>query len=150
MITYKQFTPNENDLALARFSIQQLSHFSKEDNTSTDGVVSIDSEETIKLPAGVMNLLMDILSAIAAGQSVTIIPQSQELTTFQAADILNVSRPFLIKLLESGKIPYRKVGKHRRIRLEDVMAYKQVADQERAAILDELVADAQEQDMGYE
>ena len=68
----------------------------------------------------------------------------------QAADILNVSRPFLIKLLEDGQIPYRKVGKHRRIRMEDVMNYKQAIDRERESVLDQLVANAQEQDMGYE
>lgn len=68
----------------------------------------------------------------------------------QASDILNVSRPFLIKLLEDGQIPYRKVGKHRRIRMEDVMNYKQAIDRERESVLDQLVADAQEQGMGYE
>lgn len=79
----------------------------------------------------------------------TIIPQNAELTTVQAADILNVSRPFLIKLLDKGTIPHRKVGKHRRILIEDVINYKQKIDSEREAILDELVADAQENDMGY-
>jgi len=72
-----------------------------------------------------------------------------ELSTVQAAEVLNVSRPFLIKLLEEEKIPHRKVGKHRRIRMEDVMAYKSAIDQEREAVLDQLVAEAQEQDMGY-
>lgn len=80
----------------------------------------------------------------------TIITEDAELTTVQAADILHVSRPFLIKLLEAGQIPYRRVGKHRRIRMEDVMDYKQAIDQEREAVLDWLVADAQEQDMGYD
>ena len=69
----------------------------------------------------------------------------------QAAGILNVSRPFLIKLLDEGKIPYRKVGRHRRVLMEDVMAYKEAIDQRREAILDQLVADAQEQGgMGYD
>jgi excisionase family DNA binding protein len=86
---------------------------------------------------------------MAAGRGVTIIPENAELTTVQAAEVLNVSRPFLIKLLEEEKIPYRKVGKHRRIRMEDVMAYKSAIDQEREAVLDQLVAEAQEQDMGY-
>ena len=77
-------------------------------------------------------------------------PENAELTTLQAADILNVSRLFLIKLLEDGQIPYIKVGKHQRIRMEDAMSYKQTADRERESVLDQLVADAQEQDMGYE
>lgn len=71
-----------------------------------------------------------------------------ELTTVQAADILHVSRPFLIKLLEEGQIPYHKVGKHRRIQVEDVMNYKHSINQQREAVLDQLAADAQEQDMG--
>lgn len=68
----------------------------------------------------------------------------------QAADILNVSRPFLIKLLEEGQIPFRNVGKQRRTLIEDVMRYKAATDQEREHMLDQLVADAQDQDMGYD
>ena len=79
-----------------------------------------------------------------------LIPEEGELTTVQAADLLHVSRPFLIKLLEEGRIPYRKVGKHRRIRMEDVMNYKRAIDRERESVLDELATDAQEQGMGYE
>jgi excisionase family DNA binding protein len=109
-----------------------------------------DQDETIELPARAVALLMDILEAMAAGQGVTIIPENTELTTVQTAEILHVSRPFLIKLLEQGAIPYRKVGKHRRIRMEDVMRYKQAIDQDREAVLDQLVREAQEQDMGYE
>lgn len=67
----------------------------------------------------------------------------------QAAEILNVSRPFLIRLLEDSAIPHRKVGKHRRIRIEDVMAYKAKIDSDREAVLDQLVTEAQAQDMGY-
>ena len=74
----------------------------------------------------------------------------EELSVTQAADILHVSRPFLIKLLDEGQLPSRQVGKHRRIRMEDVMNYKQAIDQQREAVLNQLVADAQEQDMGYD
>ena len=92
---------------------------------------------------------MDILEAMAAGRGVTIIPENAELTTVEAADVLNVSRPFIIKLLDEGAIPHRKVGKHRRIRMDDVMNYKAKIDAEREAALDQLVAEAQEHDMGY-
>jgi excisionase family DNA binding protein len=109
-----------------------------------------DHDEPIELPAGAVTLLLDILGAMASGQGVTIIPEDAELTTVQAADILHVSRPFLIKLLDEGQIPYRRVGKHRRIRGEDIMSYKHAIDEQREAILDQLVADAQEQDMGYD
>jgi excisionase family DNA binding protein len=85
-----------------------------------------------------------------SGNGITVIPENAELTTAQAADILNVSRSFLIKLLEDGQIPYLKVGKHRRICMKDVLNYKQAIDRERESWLDQLVTDAQKQDMGYE
>ncbi|MDE0538771.1 MAG: helix-turn-helix domain-containing protein [Rhodospirillales bacterium] len=108
-----------------------------------------EQEQPIDLPAGAVDLLMHVLEAMAAGQGVTLIPESAELTTVQAADVLNVSRPFLIKLLDQKAIPHRKVGKHRRIRMEDVMAYKNAIDREREQVLDQLTRDAQVHDMGY-
>ena len=85
-----------------------------------------------------------ILEAMAAGHGVTIIPQHAELTTMEAADILNVSRPYLIKLLKADKIPYRKVGTHRRILMEGLLAYKEKTDRESRAAMDELVALSEE------
>jgi len=119
--------------------------------TDSEQLRVTDSEqmEPIELPAGAVSLLIEILEAMAAGRGVTIIPENAELSTVQAAEVLNVSRPFLIKLLEDGSIPHRKVGKHRRVRMEDVMSYKAAIDSEREAVLEQLAADAQEQDMGY-
>jgi excisionase family DNA binding protein len=150
MITYRQLPPTERDSILARTSKQQLSRLMREDQPLTVRVIDAEHDEPIELPAGAVTLLMDILGAMASGQGITLIPENAELTTVQAAELLRVSRPFLIKLLEEGKIPYHKVGKHRRIRIEDVMGYKRAVDQQREQALDQLVADAQEQGMGYE
>ena len=108
-----------------------------------------EPEQLLELPAGAVTLLMEILEEMAAGRSVSLIPENAELTTVEAAEVLHVSRPYLIKLLTAGALPYRKVGKHRRIRLEDVMAFKSRIDRDREAVLDELAADAQANDMGY-
>jgi len=150
MLTYRQLPPSEREAVIARTSKQMLARYAREDQSLTVQVMDADQDEPIELPAGAVTLLLDILGAMASGQGVTIIPEDAELTTVQAADILHVSRPFLIKLLDGGQIPYRRVGKHRRIRMEDVMNYKRTIDQEREAVLDQLVADAQEQDMGYD
>jgi len=143
----RQSPPTANEVAMARTSGQRLSRY-----RGQVGSLSIrvpDQEQPLELPAGAVALLMDILEAMAAGRGVSIIPENAELTTVQAAAILNVSRPYLIKLLAEGAIPYRKVGKHRRILMEDVMTYKNRIDQEREAVLDQLAADAQANDMGY-
>ncbi|NJL55112.1 helix-turn-helix domain-containing protein [bacterium] len=150
MLTYRQLPPSEREAIIARTSKQLLSRYAREDQPLTLRVMDADHDEPIELPAGAVTLLLDILGAMASGQGVTLIPEDAELTTVQASDILHVSRPFLIKLLDEGQIPYRRVGKHRRIRMEDIMNYKRSIDQQREAVLDQLVADAQEQDMGYD
>ena len=149
MIAHRQLPPNPQDAAIARVSGQMLSRYVRAKTPLKFRVTDAEQAEPIELPAGAVALLMEVLEAMAAGRGVTIIPENAELTTVQAAEVLNVSRPFLIKLLDDGQIPHRKVGKHRRIRMEDVMTYKSDIDRDREAILDQLAAEAQEQDMGY-
>jgi excisionase family DNA binding protein len=149
-IAHRQLPPTAQDSAIARLSGQYLSRLAGRNRPLTIRVTDADQERPIELPAGAVSLLMDILEAMAAGRGLTLIPENAELTSVQAARLLNVSRPFLIGLLEAGAIPYRRVGKHRRIRGEDAMAYKERTDREREAVLDELVAEAQKNGMGYD
>ena len=149
MATYYKVHPEDKDVIMARVVHQRLLSYVKADEPVLVQVKSGHAQESIELPADVLALLVRILDVMASGRGVALVPEEIELTTMQAAEILRVSRPFLIKLLEEGKIPYRKVGKHRRIRLEDVLSYKEAIDREREAILDQLAAEAQEHEMGY-
>ncbi len=145
----RRSAPSAQDAALARASGQRLSRYRGRNQSLSIRVLDTEQDQPLELPAGAVSLLMNILEAMAAGQGVSIIPENAELTTVQAANVLNVSRPYLIKLLAEGAIPHRKVGKHRRILMEDVMTYKRRTDQAREAVLDQLAVEAQEEGMGY-
>jgi excisionase family DNA binding protein len=148
-IPHRQLASTALEAALARDSGRRLSPYARRGRSLSVRVLEAGQDQPLELPAGAVALLMDILEAMAAGQGISLIPENAELTTVQAADALNVSRPYLIKLLEKNAIPHRKVGKHRRIRMEDVMAYKAGIDREREAVLDQLTLEAQQNDMGY-
>ena len=105
--------------------------------------------ETIALPPPAVSLLREILSELANGRVVTVAAPHSELTTQQAADLLNVSRPYLVKLLENRAIPFRRVGNRRRVRLTDVLAYRRREESERQQILDELTAEAEHLGIEY-
>ena len=100
--------------------------------------------ERLNLPAPVYQLLAQIAHELARGNAVVVTPVHAELTTQQAAELLNVSRPYLIKLLESGAIPFHRVGIHRRVRLNDLLAYRHQRSQARQAALAEMAREAQE------
>ncbi len=144
-------TPTEADALQARESLRRLSNYLGAGKSELRIHIQGDEPpgEEIALPLFVFSLLKDILAEMAQGHAVTLLPVRAELTTQQAAALLNVSRPYLIGLLEEGKIPFRLVGQHRRVRLDDLMSYKRKDDKARSRIADELTADAQELGMGY-
>lgn len=113
----------------------------------TSATLSGPNGERVVLPAEVVEVLRNIVEAMAAGQAVTIAPVHQRLTTQEAADVLGVSRPTLVKLLESGEIPFEQPGRHRRVRLVDVLAYRERSSLDRRAALDRMVEIADEADM---
>jgi excisionase family DNA binding protein len=144
-------SPTAADARLARESLSRIDQILEAG--SSDLRFSIRSDEQagpeIPLPVSAVRLLKDILAEMAQGHAVTLLPVQAELTTQQAAGLLNVSRPYLIGLLEAGHIPFRLVGQHRRVRLDDLLAYQRKDDETRRRIADELAADAQELGMGY-
>jgi excisionase family DNA binding protein len=145
-------TPTPGDALLARESSRRLARFaaSKPVKPLSIRVQSEGTpEETVSIPASAFRLLNDILTQMAQGNAVTLIPVHAELTTQQAADILNVSRPFLVEQLEKNSIPHRKVGTHRRILFSDLMEYKARMESSRLQALEKLAAQAQELGMGY-
>jgi excisionase family DNA binding protein len=96
------------------------------------------SEDTIKLPVSAVRLLIRILEELARGNAVAVIPVHPELTTREAAEILHISRPSLIQLLNEGQICYRRVGTHRRIQVESLIRYKQDAEAARLRLTEGL------------
>jgi excisionase family DNA binding protein len=145
-------TPTPDDARLAQKSSRLLARFaaSKSKKPYRFRIKPENApEQTVSIPAAAVRMLNDILTQMAQGNAVTLIPIHAELTTQQAADLLNVSRPFLVEQLEKGVIPYRKVGTHRRILYKDLMDYKAIMDRNRLKALDELAAQAQELGMGY-
>jgi excisionase family DNA binding protein len=138
-------SPSEADVLLARESSRALGPHAQHNLR-----VQIEGRtEPVEIPAPAVRMLVDLLVEMAAGNAVTLIPVHAELTTQQAAEILGVSRPFVIRQLESGKLAFHKVGTHRRVHFLDVMAYKQRMVTDRKKALDELADQAQALDLGY-
>lgn len=145
------FLPSEEDIMLARETTDKLAQYSKTQKPLQ--IILQDADGTdlpIELPASAFQLLIDILEQMASGNAFTLTSLQTELTTNQAAELLKVSRPFLIKLLENGEIPFRKVGSHRRILAKDVLLYKQTIFEKRSKVLDEMTAQAEELNLGYD
>jgi excisionase family DNA binding protein len=105
--------------------------------------------ETMEIPASAFHALMLVVQGMARGQTMTLVPHGKELTTQEAADLLHVSRPHLVKLLDEGAIDHYKVGSHRRVRIEDVLAYREARAGRRREKLDELTRLSEELGGGY-
>ena len=136
--------PSKEDSALAQEASRALAT-----RQPSELKVRLDDGQELILPKAATRLIAHLLTEMAQGNAVTIIPVHANLTTQEAADYINVSRPHLVKLLEEGKIAYHLVGTHRRIRFQDLVAFKATLEKRRREIMEELAAQAQEEGMGY-
>lgn len=148
---FETVAPSQTDVKLAGESSRQLATH-KLGRRASVRLRLMDGEEeteTISVPTSALKLFLHLLTEMSRGNAVTLIPTHAELTTQQAADLLNVSRPYVVKLLEEEKIPSRLIGKYRRVRFDDLLVYKQKDDALRTKVLDQLTAEAQDLGMGY-
>lgn len=142
--------PTEQDMKQAKESSRTLSKYASAERVHLNIKGSNKESDELVLPGHVVQLLLDILSEMGQGNAISILPIHAELSTQQASNILNVSRPYLVKLLEEGTIPFHKVGSHRRVLAEDLIDYKKSMDEKRNETLDELASMSQELGMGYD
>lgn len=143
--------PTPHEAGLAQTALKLLGSLGPAIGERTISIKPEGSNETISitLPQEALRRLLEVLAQIANGNAVSIVPIHAEFTTQQAADFLNVSRPFLISLLEEKRLPFRLVGSHRRIRFADLQAFREADDKQRAEVLAQLSADAQANGHGY-
>ncbi|PTB93972.1 DNA-binding protein [Marinobacter sp. B9-2] len=141
--------PTQAEIEQAKISSRTLSKYADADRVQMSLRGSNGETDELVLPGHVIQILLGVLSEMSRGNAISLIPHHQELSTQEAANLLNVSRPYLIGLLEKGDIPFRKVGAHRRVLLTDVLTYKENVDQQRRETLAELTALSQDEGMGY-
>ena len=138
---------SERDLVLAARTASKLAGLSN--GTRPVRVrFGMAGEEPVEIPAQAVRLLREMLDQMARGYAVALTPLHVELTTRQAADLLQVSRTFLVRLIDEGRIPCRKVGTHRRVRTDDILAYRRATESRRRDALDTLTA--QDQELGMQ
>jgi excisionase family DNA binding protein len=156
LLEYQLTVPDEATAHQAAQAVGVLERFLRQHPDLPGVAVSLTANDTdtdtdteLQIPGHALRLLVDILAQIANGNAVTVAPVHSELTTQQAADILNVSRPYLVKLLEDRKLPHRRVGNRRRVLLADLLAYKRTDDVDRRAVAAELTSEAQRLGLDY-
>jgi excisionase family DNA binding protein len=150
LTTTSPVTPDEQSIAVALEALPKVQEYLRNhpDGPAVVRVVGESSNEDLVVPRGAVELLARILAHMANGHGVSVVPDHAELTTQQAADLLNVSRPYLIGLLEAGEIVYRLVGTHRRVLAGSVLDYKHRDDARRRTAADELTQLAQDTELG--
>ncbi len=138
--------PTAADALVAKESARRLAPALRKNSGTIELRVgqSDDTIEPVVIPAAAFRLFVRILAEMASGNAVRLIPHQAELTTQEAAELLNVSRPYVIRLLDDGRIPSHKVGTHRRVLFKDVMTYKEQHRRTRGAALNKLSALDQE------
>lgn len=143
----------KTDQRIALNSLEELLNVSNRIKTLRNSGIKIKIQETgefMTIPKKAFELLFFIVQNMSEGRSISLIPSDSEISTQQAADMLNVSRPHLVKLLETGNIPFKKIGSHRRILLQDLITYEKKIANEREKQLDFLANQAQKLNLGYE
>jgi len=141
--------PTPEEMEDAKASSRTLAKYADADRVHMTLRGSNGEADELVLPGHVIQMLLTVLSEMSQGNAISLIPRYQELSTQEAASILNVSRPFLVGLLDQGEIPHHKVGSHRRVRLEDVLTYKERVDEQRLDVLDQLTGVSQDEGIGY-
>lgn len=131
--------PSKVEQRAAIASYNALSAVAEQINSVNTEIEIEETKDKIVIPVRALKLLSDILKAMSEGKPISIVPIASEVTTQKAAEIIGCSRPFLVKLLEEGKIEYTKVGKHRRIKFEDVLNFKEQSKREQKKILIDLM-----------
>jgi excisionase family DNA binding protein len=143
----------KSDQKIALLSAKILADSEDQATKNKDEVIKLrlqGFDEVVIIPLKALQLLNSIISNMAQGKSIALMPTDAEVSTQQAAEILNVSRPHVIKLLEKGEIPHKKVGSHRRILLQDILNYESTFKSDRRKKLDYLAKEAQQLNLGYE
>jgi excisionase family DNA binding protein len=136
--------PTPQDIALAKESSRALAKYADQDRVTLKITGEDGQSEDIILPGHIMAMLLKISTEMSQGKAISLIPINAELTTQEAANMMNVSRPHLVKLLEQEALPFHKVGTHRRIYLKDLLTYMEDNDKARRQSLDDLAALSQE------
>jgi len=144
--------PNKEEQRIAQTCVTALGTKSKKifNGHSVNVRIKIQNDaDFVSIPKKAFSLLLEILSNMAEGKSMTLIPSDADISTQQAADMLNVSRPHVVKLLETGVMPFKKVGSHRRIELKDLIQYEKMLQDSKEKNMSFLAKQAQELNLGY-